>query len=280
MGKELRLIGYPIQHSLSPWIHGEFFGRAGIKGNYRLHEIPLSDNLEEGVRALKEVGVDGFNVTVPYKQEIIPFLDGLDKTAERMGAVNTVAVENGKWIGYNTDGTGYLRSLEHSYPAVTKGDVKTLILGAGGAARAIYFALADAGFKAVDIANRTKESAQQIVSHGATQAESRVLSLTEAEVGIHNYGLVIQTSSVGMKPNPERAIVSATGMRPAAIASDIVYQPIMTKFLKDAGEAGALLHMGHTMLIYQAQAAFEIWTGRKVSAEDMDRQLQAKLEGR
>lgn len=281
MDYRLKLIGYPIQHSLSPWIHNKFLERTHLKGTYTLHEISPDASFDENVLTLKKEKVDGFNVTVPYKEEIIPYLDMLDDTAKQMGAVNTVVYREGKWIGYNTDGIGYLRSLESKYPTFFQNKSKRILLiGAGGAARGIYYALDRAGFDCIDIANRTKASAEEIAKLATLSSNTKVVSLKEAEEGIGNYDLIIQTTSVGMKPNVDTSILSFSQVKENAIASDIVYQPLQTKFLKEAEKNGAAIHYGHTMLLYQAQYAFEIWTNQKVPMDDLDLQLQTILEGR
>src|SRR5699024_6293933 len=109
------LIGYPIKYSLSPWVHKQFFERTELQGDYSIIDIHPNSKFEEAIASLKQMGLTGFNVTAPYKQKIIPFLDELDKTAQIIGAVNTVLLKNNRWIGYNTDGTGYVRSLESKF---------------------------------------------------------------------------------------------------------------------------------------------------------------------
>lgn len=282
MTYQLGLIGYPIQHSLSPWIHGEFLDKANLQGNYKIMEIDINDSFAEKIEQIKNEGIMGFNVTVPYKQTIIPFLDELDDTAEQIGAVNTVVHQEGKWIGYNTDGIGYVRALEHAYPELfqNKSKKKVLILGAGGAARGIYHAVLISGYMQIDIANRTKESAEKIALLNKSKAKTSILTLVEAEQRLANYDLIIQTTSVGMKPNTDQTIISLENVNPAAVVSDIVYQPIKTSFLQEAEQRGASIHFGHTMLLYQAQFAFEIWTKENVSTDQMDEELKKILEGR
>ena len=273
------LIGYPIKHSLSPWIHENFLKKAALKGEYVINEITPEDSFEEHMNKLRQQNINGFNVTVPYKQKIIPFLDGIDHTAEIMGAVNTVANEDGKWIGYNTDGIGYLLSLKGKFPGLYQDRSKRiLIIGSGGAARGIFFALDSAGFNCIDIANRTIEKAMDIKKLGSSSAN--VLTLNEAERQIKNYDVIIQTTNVGMMPEVENTIINISGVRSDAIVSDIVYQPIKTRFLKQAEAAGASIHFGHSMLLYQAQYAFEIWTNIKVPMEGLDLELKQILEGR
>ncbi|WP_174613875.1 shikimate dehydrogenase [Virgibacillus ihumii] len=278
---QLGLIGYPIQHSLSPWIHQGFLTKANLEGTYSIMEISSDDSFEAELDNLKQKGLSGFNVTLPFKKRIIPFLDGMDHHAESIGAVNTVVVQNGKWIGYNTDGLGYFTALKNKYPELCADpDIPILIIGAGGAARGIYYSLITNGFSHVDIANRTRDNAKSIADLNNTSGSSAVLNLSEAEDCIRHYDLIIQTSSIGMKPNEERVIVSAEGVKPSSVVSDIIYQPIETTFLKQAKQAGAHIHYGHSMLLYQAQAAFQLWTNKLVAVGEMDQQLQTILEGR
>nr|WP_246484814.1 shikimate dehydrogenase [Virgibacillus salarius] len=274
------MIGYPIAHSLSPWIHKEFMKRTHIDGEYEIYEINPEGSFSEKINAFRQKELHGFNITVPYKQKIIPFLDEVDHTAKAIGAVNTVRNKNGKWIGYNTDGIGYVRSLKSKYPRLfSKADRRALILGAGGAARGIYAALQDAGFTTIDIANRTKEKALDIIR--LYQVQSQVMPLESVEKQIDQYDVVIQTTSVGMKPYADKSIIEIKNTKPNdTIVSDIIYQPIETNLLTQAKCYGFSLHFGHTMLLYQAQYAYEIWTGIKPPMERMDQELQLILEGR
>lgn len=274
MNLELKLIGYPIKHSLSPWIQNSFLKRIGMEGSYTLHEIADVLSFNEEIKKLKEAKVNGFNVTVPYKQTIIPFLDRLDITAERMGAVNTVSLEGEEWVGYNTDGIGYVQALRDKFPElIDKPAVQILIIGAGGAARGIFHALFHEGYKNLTLANRTKSKGEEI----AEGTNAPVITLEEAEKNIGAYDVIIQTSSVGM--NEAKQIIHLTNLREGTIVSDIVYQPLVTQFLQQAEEKGARIHYGHTMLLYQAQKAFEIWSDKKVDVEGMDEQLITKLRG-
>ena len=147
-------------------------------------------------------------------------------------------------------------------------------------ARGIYYALTASAFEQVDIANRTIQSATEIAALKGSKTSTRVLSLAEAESDIHEYDIFIQTSSVGMNPNHEDIIVPLNGIKKKSIVSDIVYQPIDTAILRQARSLGAAIHFGHTMLLYQAQYAFEIWTGKRVPIGSMDEELQLILEGR
>jgi len=271
---KLKLIGYPIKHSLSPWIQTSFLERSGLEGSYRLHEISSKEIFGEEMKKLREEEVNGFNITVPYKQTIIPYLDRIDITAERVGAVNTVSLEGNEWVGYNTDGIGYVQALRDKFPDMDRNiDVPILILGAGGAARGIFHGLIQAGYTNLTLANRTKSKSEDIMK--GTNAS--VITLTEAEKDIAAYDVIIQTSSVGMEE--PKQIVDLSNLKAGTIVSDIVYQPLVTQFLKQAEEKGGRIHYGHTMLLYQAQKAFEIWTNKNVDVTGMDEEMIAKIKG-
>lgn len=127
------LIGFPIKHSLSPWIHEKFLQKAGLEGKYSLYEINSNESFAEKIKELKSQQLNGFNITAPYKKDIIPHLDELDKEASAIGAVNTVVNKNGKWIGYNTDGNGYLRSLVKAFPSVEQNKNQKILIKIGRA---------------------------------------------------------------------------------------------------------------------------------------------------
>jgi len=278
---QLRLIGYPIKHSLSPWIHEQFLERSHLKGIYKIHEIPSDESFTDHINQLKLEQVNGFNITVPYKVKIMSYLDRLDPETERIGAVNTVVNHNGQWVGYNTDGIGYVRSLESEHPSLknNRSNTRVMIIGAGGAARGIYDAFLQSGYRLVDIANRTRESADAIAQLNQTGAKTNVKSLQDALNTISHYDVIVQTTSVGMRPHVDEIIIPLQEIKEGTIVSDIVYQPLETKFLKEAKKYGARVVHGHTMLLYQAQYAFELWTGQEVSTAGMADALKNILEG-
>lgn len=276
---KLGLIGYPIKHSLSPWIHQQFLRQIDRNGTYLIYETKR-EQFQETIKKMKEDKLDGFNVTVPYKQTIMNYLDELDPYAAEIGAVNTVVIQNGKWIGYNTDGTGYLTAIESQFPMLFNGEKRVLILGAGGAARGIFYALCRASFHTVDIANRTIEKATDLLPLNITdKVNSRALSFQEAEESVQDYNLIIQTTSVGMKPAVKEQIISLQYVNRDTVVSDIVYQPLMTQFLIEADHMGASIHQGHTMLLYQAKLAFQLWSKREVTIEPLLTGLEDILKG-
>lgn len=276
---KLGLIGYPIKHSLSPWIHQQFLQQIDRKGTYLLYDTKR-EQFQETIEKIKEDKLDGFNITVPFKQTIMKYLDELDPYAAKIGAVNTVVIQNGKWIGYNTDGRGYLAAIESQFPMLLNGGQRVLILGSGGAARGIFYALCNASFHTVDIANRTLSKATDLLPLNLTdKVNSRALSFQEAEQSVQDYNLIIQTTSVGMKPTVKEQIISLQHVKKDAVVSDIVYQPLMTQFLLEADQMGASIHQGHTMLLYQAKLAFQLWSDREVTIEPLLAGLEDILKG-
>ncbi|WP_163581255.1 shikimate dehydrogenase [Gracilibacillus saliphilus] len=275
---KLGLIGHPIAHSLSPWIHQQFLDLAELDGEYKLYEGD-HEALPAVLKHLKEIGIDGFNVTVPYKQVIVNYLDEIDKDAEILRAVNTVVNIDGKWKGYSTDGEGYVRSLKEQYPNLLNHETTVLLLGAGGAARGIYRALMGQGVDTIDIANRSQDKAKDLLPLRLGDVNSNVLSYQEAEEQLANYNLIVQTTSVGMKPNVEDQVIQLDHINKDAVVSDIVYQPITTQLLHDASKRGANIHHGHAMLLYQGQLAFEKWTGKNLDVAYLIDKLENKLRG-
>ncbi len=194
MAYKLGLIGHPIGHSLSPWIHHQFLDLAELDGEYKLYEGD-HQALPNVLKNLKEKNIDGFNVTVPYKQVIVDYLDEIDEDAEILGAVNTVVNIEGKWKGYSTDGAGYVRSITEPFPNLLNKEANVLILGAGGAARVIYRALVQQKLKTIDIANRSKEKAEAFLALRTGNVKTAVLSYQEAEAQLADYDLIVQTTT-------------------------------------------------------------------------------------
>lgn len=272
------VIGYPAKHSKSPWIHNHFLKQKGNDGIYRIFEASPKE-FPKVLDALRTIGIDGFNVTVPYKEMIMEYLDEIDPYAKSIGAVNTVHVRNGKWIGYNTDGKGYVRSLKESFPHVTLQEKKALVIGAGGASRGIYRALVEESLLQIDIANRTVEKAKDLLKLNEQQIMSKVLSLREAEANLSQYDIIINTTAVGMSPNDNAQIISLNHLKKDAIVSDIVYKPFETTLLKEAKSQGAEVHHGHGMLVYQAALAHELWTASSLKADTLLKEFEQHLKG-
>ncbi|EEM03947.1 shikimate dehydrogenase [Bacillus pseudomycoides] len=271
------VIGNPIGHSLSPLMHNDAFEYLNIDAHYHAFLVE-EETLGEAVKGLKALGVSGFNVTTPHKVSIMKYLDEIDPLAKQIGAVNTVVHRDGKLIGYNTDGIGYVRSLQSisKEPLYQK---RILLLGAGGACRAIYFSLADAGVKEIDIANRTVEKANHLLSGCQAKITSQALSLEQATEEQGNYDIIIHTTTIGMHPHIQNTPLQIQSLKQGTIVSDIIYNPFETKLLQDAKAKGAIVQNGIDMFVYQGALAFELWTGRMPNIEKMKQLVMRKLGG-
>lgn len=268
--------GDPIAHSMSPKMHNYWFELYGIEACYHPFLIK-EENLRDAVKGFKAFGMNGFNVTVPHKVAIIPLLDGIDPLAKAIGAVNTVVNENGKLIGYNTDGPGFIKSLEKEISDLEQR--KTLIIGAGGAARAIYFSMAERGVGEIDIFNRTAEKAEQLKKECPFDVKTKILEKEEAEKLLAEYDLIIQTTSIGMSPRIDESPISIHNLRKDAFVCDIIYNPLKTKILQEAEEKGAGIKNGVDMFVYQGALAFEKWTGIFPETDKMKEIINKQLGG-
>lgn len=270
MKKWYAVIGDPIAHSLSPFMHETWFKENGIEASYIPVRVEPAD-LAKACESLLLMGASGFNVTLPHKQAIIPFLSGIDETAGSMNAVNTVIRKDRKFFGLNTDGDGFVQSLLTTEP---ERDAKILVIGAGGAARGICFALSRANFENVTIANRTYRRAEEL----AEETDASAMTIAESEENLGNFDIVIQTTSVGLAED-EALPLSISNMKSDALAADIVYNPIETPFLKAAEAKGCRTLSGVGMFVYQGAIAFEQWTGKKPDTEKMIQLITETLGG-
>ena len=271
------VIGDPISHSMSPMMHNDAFENLKIDGYYHPFHITHQD-LPIAISGMKAIGISGFNVTIPHKISILPMLDQIDPLARAIGAVNTVVRENDKYVGYNSDGLGFLHSLQERWKKDIKNE-KTLIIGAGGAAKAIYYTLAAEGVKKIDICNRTTARAFSLVDHCPFKCDTIVLDLAEAAKKLSEYTLLIQTTSIGMSPNVQDIPIVLENLQSKAHAVDIIYNPLETAFLKKAKQKGATTQNGIGMFVYQGAIAFEKWTGMKPDIIRMENIVLKHLGG-
>ncbi|MEH7451613.1 shikimate dehydrogenase [Gottfriedia acidiceleris] len=275
MKDQYYVIGQPIGHSMSPTMHNEWFGSNHISGHYSAKEVGITE-LESVMTEFRST-VKGFNVTAPLKVEIMQYLDEIDPLAKAIGAVNTVINKNGKLYGKNTDGIGYCRGLSYVLENPIE-DEKILIIGAGGAARAILYSLLHLGVKHITVTNRTLEKAEDLLD-GKLMNEVNIMSISDAEEHLGHFSLIIQTTSVGMKPNENSTPLALTNLSPEAIVSDLIYSPFKTVFLKEAEERNATIQNGLPMFIYQGALAFQEWTGIFPNTIDAYSLLERKLGG-
>ena len=266
------IFGYPIGHSISPAMHNAAFRRSGIDAVYEAWETRPED-LAAGVAALREDGYLGANVTVPHKQAVMEYLDEIDDLAARIGAVNTIANRDGRLVGSNTDALGFINSLQ-SEAGVSAAGLEVVLIGAGGAARAAAYALADERAGSLTIANRTVERAESL------SAEIRRAGVQTAAFGIaepdflsacERADLIVNSTSVGMLHGPAegKSPIPASAIPPGCVVYDMVYNPPNTPLLTDAEETGAKAVGGLPMLVYQGAAAWTRWTGREAPVEAM-----------
>ena len=262
--KSFALIGYPLGHSLSPVIHSELFKISGLTASYKLLEIEPG-KLENSVNELKKL--DGFNVTIPHKTSIIPYLDNLSKKAKLFGAVNTVELKDSYAIGHNTDCIGFQRSLKGAKIAL-EGDV--LICGCGGVSRMFAFESALAGCS-INFAVREKSfpKCKELCDELEQKigVKSRIMPISEAK---GNFDLIINGTPVGMYPNIGLSPLGEEIVKSSKAVFDSIYNPEETLLLKYARESGIKHQNGLSMLVWQAAAAQEIWNGVEFNEEEIN----------
>jgi len=262
------IIGDPVAHSLSPAMHNAGYEALGIDDQFVFLGAQVKvENVELAVQTMKKMGIHGLSCTIPHKVVVMKFLDEIDETARKIGAVNTVLNQNGKLIGFNTDWQGAVIPLEK---ITTLSGKKALILGAGGAARAVVFGLLKRGVK-VKIFNRTKKKAINL----AKEFDCLATNLN-IESEIKDFDIIINTTAVGMKPLENETPIPTKFITNKQIVFDIVYVPFETKLLREAKKRGAKIIHGIEMLLHQGTAQFEIYTGHKAPEEVMRRVLYEK----
>ncbi|AEH60142.1 shikimate 5-dehydrogenase [Methanosalsum zhilinae DSM 4017] len=268
--KVFAVFGDPVKHSLSPMMHNAAMLELGFNGVYHAFQVKSSD-LRDAIYGAKAMGFGGVNLTVPHKEKALEFIRP-DPLAAKIGAVNTIDFREGI-TGYNTDGIGALRTLLDSGIDIRNASV--LIVGAGGAARAISFQLASEGAH-ITIANRTQERALKLAEEVNEVGRAKGAGLEDLKNLIKEADILINTTTVGMYPAVDDTIATADMMHPDLTVFDIVYNPLETKLLKEAKKAGSNAINGVMMLVYQGAEAFEIWTDIRPPVNIMK---QAVLEG-
>ena len=264
-------------------MHNTAIKHLGLDYIYLPFEVK-KENIALAIGGLKGLGIAGINVTIPHKESVIPYLDTLDDSAGLIGAVNTIKLEDGSLKGYNTDGLGFLKSLKIDAQEEAKGK-NIIILGAGGAARAIAIQMALEGAKGITIANRTVERGIELegyINSGVKGQGSRVIkavSLNDSSLIEYFKGadIIINTTSVGMKDS-DTPLFPYNYISDRHLVCDIVYKPIETKLLKKASLRGARILNGLGMLVYQGSLSFKIWTGHEMPVEIVRKVLMEELK--
>ena len=281
MPQRLGIIGHPIGHSISPLFQQAALDAIGFDGAYEPWDV-APDDVGEFVAGLRAPGTLGINVTVPHKEAVIPFLDEVDDWASTAGAVNTIVNRDGRLTGHNTDGIGFLRALREGADFEPRGrDV--LVLGAGGSARGVVYALARAGISQLFIANRTLERAERL-AHIAIDSgvASEALALSDAAGAAGEVALIVNCTSMGMVHGPDETgtPLSASDIPSTVLVNDLVYNPLATPLLREASRAGAATLGGIQMLVYQGAASFEMWTGQDAPVQVMLEAATAAMRAR
>ena len=274
------IFGYPIGHSISPAMHNAAFESTGIDAVYEAWETAPKD-LGDGVAALRSKDYLGANVTVPHKQAVMEHLDAVDDLAARIGAVNTIVNQNGRLTGSNTDALGFINSLKNE-AGVNVSGLKVVLIGAGGAARAAAYALADQQAGELTIGNRTVERAESLATElrkTGVETVSFGISAPDFLSACERADLIVNSTSVGMLHGPAEgeSPIPASAINTGCVVYDMVYNPTRTSLLADAEKSGSRIVGGLPMLVYQGAAAWTRWTGREAPVEVMFRAAKEAL---
>jgi shikimate dehydrogenase len=277
--KVVGVFGSPISHTASPAMHNAAFHALGMNWVYLAFHVE-PQNLRSALLGARDMGIVGINLTVPHKVLALDIVDDVDDAARRLGAVNTVHIKDGKLYGHNTDGYGIIRALAGDFNLSVKGK-RVLVLGAGGAGRAVAVQCGLEHAGRVTIANRTRSKADDVIKElAALKIEAKSVPLTHAAVEkeLQTADLVINATSVGLKKG-ETLGFDARMFSPRLFVYDTIYRPAQTELLEVAGAAGAKVANGLSMLLHQGERAFEIWTDQKAPLAVMKRALRAAVYG-
>jgi shikimate dehydrogenase len=271
------LIGDPVEHSVSPGMQNAAFQSLGLNCAYVPFRVER-ESLADAIKGMRALNIRGLNVTIPHKVAVIPLLDKIDRLSAAIGAVNTIVNDGGILSGYNTDASGFMQSLKEQ--SIEVAGKRVLILGAGGSARAVAFALAE--MKAIPIImNRSIDKAiviaQLLKDRSGKAIEVFELNITNLTRTIKNSEMVVNTTSIGMHPNSTDTPVPGYLLRKDLLVYDIVYNPLQTRLCREATIAGATVIGGIDMLAWQGAEAFEKWTGREAPVEVMKREIVRQL---
>jgi shikimate dehydrogenase len=262
------VIGHPIAHSRSPALHGYWLRRYGLKGHYIPIDIAPND-LGDLVRTLPRLGFVGINVTIPHKEAILQIADIVTDRAALIGAANTLIFrKDGKIHADNTDGSGFTANLRQNAPHWAPASGPAVVLGAGGAARAVIAALIEVGVPEIRLANRTRPRAEGLRSDFG--AKVTVHEWVQAGSILQDAATVVNTTSLGMTGKPELR-VPLTALSPRALVTDLVYTPLKTQFLIEAEAMGCTAVDGLGMLLHQAAPGFERWFGQRPDVDEATR---------
>jgi shikimate dehydrogenase len=261
------VFGNPVGHSLSPVMHNAAFRHLNVNAVYLAFGV---EDIGSGIAAVRSLHIRGVSITIPHKIDILPFLDGLDSLAERIGAVNTVVRKEGRLIGYNTDASGAVAALAEKTEIKGK---HVAVIGAGGAARAVGFGVRSEG-ASVTIINRTHEKGKDLAD------ELNGLFCSPEDFESSAFDILINTTSVGMAPHTDETPVPPQSLEKGMVVMDIVYNPLRTRLLREAAERGCILVDGLAMFVYQGAFQLKLWTCMKAPIGVMRSEVLKALENR
>ncbi|MFX1378068.1 MAG: shikimate dehydrogenase [Promethearchaeota archaeon] len=271
--KILCIIGYPIGHSVSPIMHNAAIKDLKLNFIYLAFKI-IPENLEVAVKAFRALNFKGINVTIPFKQEIMKYLDEIDKVAQKIGAINTIKNDNGCLIGRNTDAEGAKKAIMNAGYDISGKNV--LLLGAGGAARALSYSIANDASKIV-LASRTEKKAEKLINDlkqsFGIKAEPKIFSKNILKEESKKADMLINTTPIGMFPNIDKSPIPGEFLHEDLFVFDVVYNPLETKLIKDATKKGCKTLGGLDMLVNQGAYAFEWWTNKKPNVNLMKNKI-------
>ena len=252
------VMGWPVAHSRSPFIHNHWIQQHELRGVYGLFAVH-PNHLEAAIQGIKALGLAGSNITIPHKVEAMKYMDWVDPLATRMGAINTIVVQpDGALHGFNNDGFGYIESLHEAQPAWRANAGPSVVLGAGGAARAIIVSLLDAGATEIRVLNRTYSKAEKLAQEFG--AHVKALNWSDRSEALANASLLVNTTNQGMH-GEEALDIELDRLPTSALVSDAIYTPLETPLLAAARMRGNTTVNGLGMLLHQARPAFEAWFG-------------------
>lgn len=273
------IIGHPIDHTLSPAMHNAAFRELDLDLIYIAFDVE-SKNLHESISGIRSLGMHGLNVTIPHKEDVIKFLDEIESEAKKIGSVNTIVNKDSQLVGHNTDGIGAIKALKDN--EVDLKEKKILLLGAGGSAKSIAFALSKF-VKKIIILNRTEERAEKLADNLKSMFDIEIawdhLSKKAVHKNLMDADILINATSVGMNPESD-CLVKSEWLTSRICIFDIVYSPNGTKLIQNAKKIGARAIDGIDMLVYQGAIAFKIWTGREPPIDVMKEAIKKEIENR
>jgi shikimate dehydrogenase len=280
--KIIGLFAHPVKHTYSPYIHNLTFQLKGLDYIYLPFDV-TNANLKNAIKGILSLGIKGFNVTIPHKENIMSFLDNISEEASIIGSVNTVVNDIGKLVGYNTDVNGILETLS-PFTKQINGENVTLV-GAGGAARAVIFCLVrNFKPKQINLVNRTEERAYSVKEYFKAKMkydDFKVFELVPPDIVevFQDSKLIINATPIGMYPDTDDTVTTLKeSFKKGQITFDLVYNPVKTKFLEIAESQGATTLDGLNMLVYQAAESFKLWTGQEMPIEDIIKSLQLYIK--